>query len=69
MAILVVLHAGRVVALAEFLPVFIDQQAEMGELWGLPTKCLVQLNMFWGGNEPLLRTRYTVSSGRSEVKV
>lgn len=52
---MVVLHAGRVVAFAQLLPVFVDKQAQMGKLRGLPAECLVQLDVFWSGNKPFLR--------------
>lgn len=55
MVLLVEFDVGRVVALAQLLPVAVDEQAEMGELGGLPIEGLVQLGVLWCGNKPLLR--------------
>jgi hypothetical protein len=45
------------VSLGEFRAVFIEQEGQVRKLWRLPTKGIVQNNMFWGRGKPLLKAQ------------
>lgn len=41
-------------AFAQLLATFVDQEADVGKVGGFPAKGVVDVDVFWGGDEPFL---------------